>query len=111
MGTPPIRGMGPGWILRSWSGRSSIPQRIARFRQSGVRTNAAANAATVTMNSEYMADTSEEKDRRMEPIQSDSTSERLCGVLCTSRADKGGLKSRVGRRTQGVPRLPHLYQK
>src|ERR1019366_6589293 len=66
MGTPPIRGIGRGWILRSWSGRSSIPQRIARFRQIGVRTNAAAKAAAATMNSEYMADASVEKVSRME---------------------------------------------
>src|ERR1039457_2908092 len=96
MGTPPIRGMGPGWILRSWSGRSSIPQRIARFRQSGVRTNAAANAATVTMNSEYMADTSEEKVSRD------------CGISKTNRVLR---QSGFGLVKHSPNYFQHLFEK
>ena len=55
MEMPPMRGMGLVWNLRIWSGRSTKPQRIARFRHSGVRANATQKDEMASMSSEYTA--------------------------------------------------------
>jgi hypothetical protein len=53
MAMPPMRGMGLACNLRISSGSSTKPQRIARLRHSGVRTNAAQKDATASINREY----------------------------------------------------------
>src|ERR1700676_5141766 len=59
MAIPPMRGMGLVWNLRIWSGSSTKPQRIARSRHSGVRTNATQKDETASMSREYTADRAE----------------------------------------------------
>lgn len=55
MTIPPMRGMGLVWNLRIWSGWSTKPQRIARSRHSGVRTNAKQKDERASVSSEYTA--------------------------------------------------------